>query len=134
MVAFGPVCGFLLGGFLLSFYVDAFFYTAAELNITPIHPRWVGAWWGGFLIIGLLLLLVSVPFFTFPKSLKKEKWKVVMEESLKNLPKGEVPFSSVQQSRANSSYGRRVKGYFPIKLIPVNTRKAKYIVHLANAS
>lgn len=112
MVAFGPVCGFLLGGFLLSFYVDSLSYSARELNLTPVHPRWVGAWWGGFLIIGILLLLVAIPFFAFPKSLKREKRKVILEESLLNLQKGgnvDVVTYSVTEAHQNFAYGQRVK-------------------------
>lgn len=132
MVAFGPVCGFLLGGFLLSFYVDSLTYDAEALNITPMHPRWVGAWWGGFLIIGVLLLIVAVPFFAFPKSLHHEKRKVLLEEYLKGsaqppalqLPPprkkkasagGTTSAADVPARRqpndagANSGYGRRIK-------------------------
>ena len=32
--------------------------------------HWIGMWWGGFLICGACLLLISVPFFFYPKELK----------------------------------------------------------------
>lgn len=32
--------------------------------------RWVGMWWGGFLLCGLLLVMVAVPFYAFPKTLQ----------------------------------------------------------------
>ncbi len=32
--------------------------------------HWVGMWWGGFLICGLGLILIAIPFFFFPKELK----------------------------------------------------------------
>lgn len=35
--------------------------------IDPGDRRWVGMWWGGFLLCGILLLIVSIPFFSFPK-------------------------------------------------------------------
>lgn len=34
-------------------------------------PRWIGAWWLGFLIIGTLQLVLSLPLFCFPKFLPK---------------------------------------------------------------
>uniref|UniRef100_A0A1I7XF98 Transmembrane protein n=1 Tax=Heterorhabditis bacteriophora TaxID=37862 RepID=A0A1I7XF98_HETBA len=37
-----------------------------HVNITDDH--WIGAWWLGFLICGVLYLLCSIPFFFFPKS------------------------------------------------------------------
>lgn len=33
-------------------------------------------WWGGFLLCGLLLFIVAVPFFSFPKVLTREKKKM----------------------------------------------------------
>ncbi|XP_076056544.1 organic anion transporting polypeptide 30B isoform X2 [Oratosquilla oratoria] len=88
MVAFGPVLGFLLGAYLLSYYVDAFFFDVSQLKIDHKHPRWIGMWWGGFLICGLLLLSISVFFFMFPKTLKREKEKVRLEEKTKEFEKG----------------------------------------------
>jgi hypothetical protein len=40
-------------------------------------------WWGGFLVCGVLILLISVPFFAFPKELKREKRKVYLDEKFK---------------------------------------------------
>lgn len=46
--------------------------------------RWVGMWWGGFLLCGLLLIIVAVPFFSFPKVLTHEKKKLrKIEQNLK---------------------------------------------------
>ena len=66
---FGPVLGFALGALMLQYYVDLFAFDSVALNLTASHPRWVGAWWGGFVFIGALLVLVSVPFYGFPKLL-----------------------------------------------------------------
>lgn len=42
-------------------------------------------WWGGFLLCGLLLLIVAIPFFSFPKVLTREKKKLrnIEEQHLK---------------------------------------------------
>lgn len=40
-----------------------------KLDITPDDPRWIGAWWGGFLLCGALLFFSSLPMFGFPQSL-----------------------------------------------------------------
>uniref|UniRef100_A0A8W7P9T9 Kazal-like domain-containing protein n=1 Tax=Anopheles coluzzii TaxID=1518534 RepID=A0A8W7P9T9_ANOCL len=71
MAAFGPVLGFLLGAYLLSFHMDSF--SGSDINIDPDDRRWVGMWWGGFLVCGILLIIVAVPFFSFPKSM----WRLV---------------------------------------------------------
>lgn len=40
-----------------------------NLDITPDDPRWIGAWWGGFLLCGALLFFSSLLMFGFPQSL-----------------------------------------------------------------
>ena len=40
--------------------------------MTPRDPRWVGAWWLGFLAFGLLGVLSSIPTFFFPRRLKPQ--------------------------------------------------------------
>lgn len=46
-------------------------------------PRFVGAWWMGFMIIGTMIFLSSLPLFLFPKSLReKEKQKAVTSSDL----------------------------------------------------
>ncbi|XP_054944178.1 solute carrier organic anion transporter family member 3A1 isoform X6 [Physeter macrocephalus] len=69
MLVFGPACGFILGSFCTKIYVDAVFIDTSNLDITPDDPRWIGAWWGGFLLCGALLFFSSVWMFGFPQSL-----------------------------------------------------------------
>ncbi|XP_073160311.1 solute carrier organic anion transporter family member 3A1 isoform X2 [Lepidochelys kempii] len=40
-----------------------------KLDITPDDPRWIGAWWAGFLLCGALLFFSSLLMFGFPQSL-----------------------------------------------------------------
>ncbi|KAI9586199.1 solute carrier organic anion transporter family member 4A1 [Glossina fuscipes] len=74
MAAFGPVVGFLLGAYLLSFHMDSL--SSSIISIDPGDRRWVGMWWGGFLLCGVMLLIVAIPFFSFPKVLTHEKKKI----------------------------------------------------------
>jgi len=95
MAAFGPVVGFLLGAYLLSFHMDSLSSTIISISkfislfhriviliftcfslTAPGDRRWVGLWWGGFLLCGVILLVVAVPFFSFPKVLTREKKKI----------------------------------------------------------
>ncbi|KAA0184122.1 hypothetical protein HAZT_HAZT010345 [Hyalella azteca] len=80
MGAFGPVLGFLLGGYLLSFYVDTLFVSEDLIKIDRTHPRWIGMWWAGFLLGSVALFVLSVPFLMFPKKLVKEREKVRLAE------------------------------------------------------
>lgn len=54
--------------FLLLTLVCVFMFTES-ISITPGDARWVGAWWLGYLIAGLITLFSAVPFWFLPKSL-----------------------------------------------------------------
>ncbi|XP_053960049.1 uncharacterized protein LOC128864424 isoform X1 [Anastrepha ludens] len=127
MAAFGPVLGFLLGAYLLSFHMDSLSSTIISIN--PGDRRWVGMWWGGFLLCGILLLIVAVPFFSFPKVLTSEKKKIrkssVMQPAVPNnsnsLPRGTDPAGKVKKEivavtakeddepRVDTGYGKDIK-------------------------
>lgn len=38
-------------------------------NLNPRHPKWIGAWWMGFLFFGCLAVVTSLPLFWFPRRL-----------------------------------------------------------------
>ncbi|KAG5267431.1 hypothetical protein AALO_G00221660 [Alosa alosa] len=65
----GPVFGYLLGALCAKIYVDIGFVNMESITIAPGDARWVGAWWLGYLIAGLITLLSAIPFWFLPKSL-----------------------------------------------------------------
>lgn len=38
-------------------------------SLSPENPRWVGAWWIGFLLGGAAALLVAIPILGYPRQL-----------------------------------------------------------------
>lgn len=68
----GPIGGFLLGSYLSKIYVDIGFVNLDEITITFRDSRWVGAWWLGFIVTGLVMCLSSIPFWFLPKTISKE--------------------------------------------------------------
>ena len=40
-----------------------------KLGLSPEDPRWIGAWWAGFLLCGALLFFSALLMFGFPQSL-----------------------------------------------------------------
>uniref|UniRef100_A0A1A8DY99 Solute carrier organic anion transporter family member n=1 Tax=Nothobranchius kadleci TaxID=1051664 RepID=A0A1A8DY99_NOTKA len=68
-LVFGPACGFILGSLCTKLYVDFIFIDTGMLGITPDDPRWIGAWWAGFLLCGALLFCSALFMFGFPHSL-----------------------------------------------------------------
>ncbi|KFP61925.1 Solute carrier organic anion transporter family member 1C1 [Cariama cristata] len=67
----GPIFGFLLGSLCAKLYVDIGFVDLDSVTITPKDVQWVGAWWLGYLIAGVISLLASIPFWFLPKHLLK---------------------------------------------------------------
>uniref|UniRef100_A0AAY4BQ33 Solute carrier organic anion transporter family member n=1 Tax=Denticeps clupeoides TaxID=299321 RepID=A0AAY4BQ33_9TELE len=85
-LVFGPACGFILGSLCTKFYVDAAFIDATKLDITPDDPRWIGAWWGGFLLCGALLFFSAIFMFGFPQSLSEHEAEACGESEQAMLP------------------------------------------------
>ncbi|OWF41739.1 solute carrier organic anion transporter family member 2A1-like [Mizuhopecten yessoensis] len=63
----GPVLGYIFGGMLSRVYV-----TLEDVDMSPRDPRWVGAWWMGFLVFGACSIIFSLPLVLFPRNLKKQ--------------------------------------------------------------
>uniref|UniRef100_A0A8C9NKF4 Solute carrier organic anion transporter family member n=1 Tax=Serinus canaria TaxID=9135 RepID=A0A8C9NKF4_SERCA len=68
----GPGVAFMLGSAMLRFYVDIDKVSSAEVQLTNKDPRWVGAWWLGFLVAASLVALCALPYFFFPREMPKE--------------------------------------------------------------
>ncbi|KAJ1120459.1 hypothetical protein NDU88_008624 [Pleurodeles waltl] len=69
----GPGAAFLLGSAMLRYYVDIDKIPAADVVLTPKDPRWVGAWWMGFLVVAGVVGLSALPHFFFPREMQKEE-------------------------------------------------------------
>ncbi|KAL3879002.1 hypothetical protein ACJMK2_031324 [Sinanodonta woodiana] len=69
---FGMAIGFGIGSL-----VNNIFVTLEDTDIRPDDPRFIGAWWLGFVILGLASILVAIPMACFPKNLKGSREKEV---------------------------------------------------------
>ncbi|EFN75596.1 solute carrier organic anion transporter family member 3A1 [Harpegnathos saltator] len=65
----GPALGFILGSMCTMLYANL----SVNPPITPMDPRWVGAWWLGLVLISAMLMLVSIGMFAFPTRLPKSR-------------------------------------------------------------
>ncbi|XP_069105648.1 solute carrier organic anion transporter family member 4A1-like [Argopecten irradians] len=65
----GPGVGFLVGGAFLKIYVDFDKVDESEVTANPNSSQYVGAWWIGYLIGGVLAIIVAIPLAGFPKYL-----------------------------------------------------------------
>ncbi|OWF41742.1 solute carrier organic anion transporter family member 2A1-like [Mizuhopecten yessoensis] len=125
----GPALAFGLGGYLSKIYV-----TLEDVPITPKDPRFIGAWWLGFLVFGLGSLLVAIPIILFPNRIKWNQKKV--EEYRKDMPK-EKPLLTTRAKVKDrvSSYWRIMKNPIYISILVTNCAmvcgQAGYISFLA---
>ncbi|XP_063238716.1 solute carrier organic anion transporter family member 74D-like [Bacillus rossius redtenbacheri] len=64
---FGPALGFSFSSYCLRLYVDP--------TLTPViqreDPRWIGAWWLGWMLLGSVKLLMALLVAFFPKALPR---------------------------------------------------------------
>ncbi|XP_033001814.1 solute carrier organic anion transporter family member 2B1 [Lacerta agilis] len=69
----GPALAFIVGAATLRYFVDIDKVSAADIHINNKDPRWVGAWWLGFIISASVVAIASIPYFFFPKELPREE-------------------------------------------------------------
>lgn len=62
----GPVVGFVLGPRTLEIYIDP---TKTPL-IDSKDPRWLGAWWLGWIVLAIALFIFAFLIALFPKEMK----------------------------------------------------------------
>ncbi|GIY61152.1 solute carrier organic anion transporter family member 2B1 [Caerostris extrusa] len=82
----GPMVGFLMSSFFLKYYENPFrirvnfrsalfsYQTDHQIVVVdpgfpPEDPRWIGCWWMGFLVQGILLFIFTAPIALFPRRL-----------------------------------------------------------------
>ncbi|XP_005533017.1 PREDICTED: solute carrier organic anion transporter family member 4C1 isoform X1 [Pseudopodoces humilis] len=67
MSLLGPAIGYVLGGQLLKVYIDI--QIPESTKVDQDDPRWLGAWWIGFLACFFAIWLLIIPFSCFPRRL-----------------------------------------------------------------
>ncbi|XP_070534283.1 solute carrier organic anion transporter family member 5A1-like [Ptychodera flava] len=67
MFTVGPVVGFPFSSIFVGQYVDFDRVDMSTIDLTPYDPRWVGAWWLGFVVESVLTVCVAIPMVFLPK-------------------------------------------------------------------
>lgn len=78
--AIGPVIGFILVAKTTALYVD--FDRVPAKDIPALHqydPRWIGAWWLGFPVFSIVLIVAAIPMFFYPKMMRPVHQSCVQE-------------------------------------------------------
>ncbi|XP_016116533.1 solute carrier organic anion transporter family member 2B1-like [Sinocyclocheilus grahami] len=94
----GPAFGYMMSSALLRFYVDVDKMSSDDLDLKNDDPRWVGAWWLGFLIAATLLLLTSLPYLFFPRKMSREEIvEAPVEPSTEKMMEDKKPKSETKE-------------------------------------
>lgn len=67
IMSMGAFVGYGLSAFSLAFHTDFYKIDVDELGYDDKDPRWIGAWWLGYLVYAGMFILLGIPFFFFPK-------------------------------------------------------------------
>lgn len=65
----GPTLGYLLGWICLTLYIDPSLHPVIDKN----DPRWLGAWWLGWIVLGITMGMFAMLMAMFPKNPTKRK-------------------------------------------------------------
>ncbi|XP_032662580.1 solute carrier organic anion transporter family member 74D-like [Odontomachus brunneus] len=92
----GPAIGYGLASFALKFYISP----TLTPTITTQDPRWLGAWWMGWIILAILLFIFASVIALFPKTLPRAAARKVLAlernrsaTSIKGEQESELPAS-----------------------------------------
>lgn len=77
----GPTVGSVLGGLCLRFYVTL----AGNPGITADDPKWIGAWWLGFIIIAAAFGAGALIMLLFPRQLEPDKRNEIVSVSQESV-------------------------------------------------
>lgn len=102
------------------------YFTLEKTDLTPEDPRWIGAWWLGFLVFGIAAIIFTFPIMLFPRRLPKKK----CEKEDINLERKLKIKSSANENKSFSALKDSLKGFF--KSIIRIIRQPPYIL-LASA-
>uniref|UniRef100_F7A755 Solute carrier organic anion transporter family member n=1 Tax=Macaca mulatta TaxID=9544 RepID=F7A755_MACMU len=94
-------------------YIDDFAHNSNSplylggISLTIKDPRWVGAWWLGFLIAAGSVALAAIPYFFFPKEMPKEKHELQFRRKV--LAVTDSPARKDKDSPSKQSPGESTK-------------------------
>lgn len=88
----GPAMGYTLASFCLRMYIAP--------NLTPSindkDPRWLGAWWAGWLIIAVLIFVSGIFLVMFPKELPEAAARKEKTKKKEDVPKPKASYADMK--------------------------------------
>lgn len=72
----GPAIGYATASFCLKFYIAP----TLTPSITNSDPRWLGAWWMGWIVFGSIIFIFAILIGMFPKTLHRAAVRKVIQK------------------------------------------------------
>ncbi|XP_078585751.1 solute carrier organic anion transporter family member 4A1-like [Branchiostoma floridae x Branchiostoma japonicum] len=91
----------------IFFWFIRFHFIYFRAGLTPWDPRWVGNWWLGFPVLGVLAILVAIPLLAFPKKLPGSE---ELEEEEEELPTKADLIKAEEDEGGVCSKGKTIEG------------------------
>ncbi|CAB0041425.1 unnamed protein product [Trichogramma brassicae] len=86
----GPAFGFVLGYVCLELYIDPTLHPIIDKK----DPRWLGAWWLGWIIFGCAFTLFAFLLACFPKELRKSPKRTKKSTKTSGKDESEEPLNA----------------------------------------
>jgi len=93
----GPAIGYSLAAVCLRLYIEP----TLEPLIGQEDPRWLGAWWLGWLVLAAITLVSAILLFMFPKQLpsaRKRRLQLKQDERKQSLPLNERSLADMMKT------------------------------------
>ncbi|XP_070571286.1 solute carrier organic anion transporter family member 2B1-like [Ptychodera flava] len=98
----GPIVGMPLSVQFIKRYVDFYRVDQTTLDIDQRDPRWVGAWWMGYLLLGCLMCIFALLMFLAPKQIPSNRKPTQDEQG-----DGEETLNTARNRRVKEMVGRQ---------------------------
>ncbi|KAM7307677.1 solute carrier organic anion transporter family member 74D [Ixodes scapularis] len=97
---FGPSAGYLLASYCLSHFEIPF----VDPGVEKTDPHWIGAWWLGYVFIGILVVVFAVPMLMFPRKL----WTPPSKGEDSQIKSSPQPLASDHESEELKTVAKRL--------------------------
>lgn len=95
----GPALGYTMASFILSVFIEP----GLTPTITRNDPRWLGAWWMGWLVLGCPMLLAVPVLAMFPKSLPRAAVRRIIQTERQRRDRVDVDVVATEPPRAEKA-------------------------------
>lgn len=128
----GPVFGFLLGYVCLNLYIDPSLHPIIMKN----DPRWLGAWWLGWIILAITMAMFAVLIAMFPRDLprpsdtakKDGELPLKIKPSCQKYPMDKPIPAEVENTPTMSEFVKTMKRLLSNRLLTCNNLSTVFYV------